>query len=125
MIGRSRHNTMVRRGADLPELGQRKAVIGAVDDEAMIKAQVWIRLFAGEGRAEDWELASVGSRAWEYVLPPSLHERVIALEEWPQGWEFAEALPLGQTFCWSRAGQLLMVGLPTEEAWEEMLESLG
>ena len=124
MIGRSRHNTMVRRDADLPGLGSRGAVIGAVDAAALIQAQVWIRLFAGEGRSGDWELAVCGATGWGALLPPSVHDRVIELDQWPEGWEFAASLPPGQTFCWSRAGQVLMVGLPTEEAWEELLESL-
>ncbi len=125
MIGRSRLETLVRRSASLPSLGARQAVIGAVDAAALIQAQVWIRLFAGEGRSEDWELAVCQAPGWADLLPPSLHSRVLELDAWPEGWEFAASLPPGQTFCWSRAGQILMVGLPTEEAWEELVGSLA
>jgi hypothetical protein len=99
-----------------PLPGSAPALIGALDGEGLIQAQVWIRLFAGEGRGADWEVAARPNLDWELLLPPSQHGRVI-----PWHWNQARA---GLSWCISRRTGLAMIGLPTEEAWDRMLDAL-
>ncbi len=101
---------------EIPLPGSAPALIGAPDGEALIQAQVWIRLFAGEGRSADWELAAAPGLDWAPQMAPSLHSRVL-----PWAWPQARS---GVSWCISRRTGLAMIGLPTEEAWEEMLRAL-
>lgn len=93
------------------------AVIGFYEADQLTNVELWCRLLRADfGDAFDWRLLNLGVRSEELeaALPPSLFKRVIQGN--PEYW------PFGREFAWR--ADLVLVGPPTEDAWEEFSEGL-
>jgi len=94
------------------------AVIGFYEADQLTNVELWCRLLKADfGEGIEWRLLNLGIEPGdlEAALPPSLAKRLIQGN--PADW------PFSREFAW-RAG-LVMVGPPTEEAWEEFSEGLS
>lgn len=93
------------------------AAIGFFESEQLTDVELWCRLLQADfPNQSDWVLLNLGvpEEELEMALPPSLLKRVYA--SCPVNW------PFGREFAW-RPG-LVMVGPPTEDAWEEFSSGL-
>lgn len=101
-----------------PIIAPPQVAIGVCSPRDIPGAELWVRLLESErGDSMDWILIASGLAA-EEVLPGirrSWHSRlrVCAGEAWPTDREFA----------WRNG--LLMIGPPTEDAWDLFLEGLS
>ena len=121
-------------GTDLSELGD-GIYVGGFGPTAYAQQQIWMKLLESResspsGPAEDFNILLI-STTWtrakrqevESLLPPSKHSRVTLLTDPSRVWE-AMIEPEGPTRAFAfilrdRVIRLLMVGPPTEEAWDE------
>ncbi|QYK53194.1 MAG: hypothetical protein KF824_13180 [Fimbriimonadaceae bacterium] len=94
-----------------------EVVIGFYHADQLTNVELWCRLLRADfGDDSDWRLLNLGvsSEELESAFPPSLSKRVIQGN--PEDW------PFDREFAWR--ADLVMVGPPTEDAWEEFSDCL-
>lgn len=113
---RKPYSTHRLAGFEPPEPVRAPVVVGIDELSQVPDAEIWFRLLEQEFPQLDWRILAFGLDL-ELALAPSRFRRVVgAKAPWGQSREFA--------YC----NGLLMVGPPTEDAWEEfsgMVSRLG
>lgn len=143
MIWREAYRPVVHKDFSAPSPLKARSLVGApVSDEeiqvlagavglnAVPQLGVWQRLFAedAQGIAGRFQGTFIKKGQEEYLeasVPRSLHAETLLLEPDELWGRALQNEADAQTFCWCRAPKLLVIGLPTEEVWEEILESLN
>lgn len=112
MIWRRRYDTIVQRDLDIDATDG--VAVGVTSFESLSEAGVWFRLMDQAGLDFRFEPIGVDLVELEALVPPSISRR------------FAEpaavAVEANRSFAYiARGGRiaLLMIGPPTEDAWEE------
>lgn len=147
MLWRQPYSTRVLAQVQLPaphglrldmgawKMPERFVLVGGFSARAYGEMEIWRRLLAAEVDAPVVlafifeSLTSFDRRDIEAVLPPSLHESVLLVEGEVERWRnviepdkpersFAAGLVGGST-------KVLMVGPPTEEAWDAFRAALS
>lgn len=93
------------------------AVIGYYEPDQLTNVELWCRLLRADFLSSaDWRLLNLGvdPRELESALAPSLASRVLSGK--PENW------PFKREFAWRP--DLVLVGPPTEDAWEEFSAGL-
>lgn len=112
MIWRRRYDTIVQRVLDIP--ANDGVAIGATSLEALTEAGVWFRLMDQAGLNYRFEPIGLAESDLESLVPPSIAVRLSP----PPSLSVDE----DRSFAYVAKGgriALLMVGPPTEDAWEE------
>ncbi|MFM9873387.1 MAG: hypothetical protein ACKVQS_07980 [Fimbriimonadaceae bacterium] len=109
MLWRKGYETQKIEGYLAPSDVQGVVVVGISSLDQVTDAELWMRLLDKDFPGLDWRIVSFGLDLG-LVLPPSRMRRVVEIVgEWG----------LDREFCLCVAPGFLMVGPPTEDAWEE------
>lgn len=102
--------------AGLPfDAGDWQALVGCSGLEGLVGLGVWWRLMDQSGvRFATVVLGEVSGSEAELVVPRSRHATVVVVDSLP----WASFLA-GRPMAWCPQAHLLMLGPPTEDAWEE------
>ncbi len=143
MAWRDAYRPVVRQDFDAPSLLKARSLAGrevpdpeiqvfcgAMSLNAVPQLGVWQRLFAEDAPGlAGWFQGVFAEAAQEELVeasvPKSLHSETLLITP-DSAWVEALQNDFGaQTFCWCRTPKLLVIGLPTEEVWEQILASLS
>jgi hypothetical protein len=109
MLWRKGYATQKVEGFVAPAFVDGVVVVGISALDQVTDAELWMRLLDKDFPDLDWRILSFGLDLG-LVLPPSRMRRVVeVVGDWGLEREFCLCVPAG----------FLMVGPPTEDAWEE------
>jgi hypothetical protein len=113
MLWRKGYNTFINPHYLPPHDPPCPVLIGISDPQQLPDAEIWFRLLEKQFPALNWAILAINADL-DGLLSPSRLMRVIpTTTNWQQSREFA--------LCHS----LLMVGPPTEEAWEQFADAVA
>lgn len=139
MMWRQPYQTQILRGVVQPMVSGKSLlgrelkieefdlVVGAVSMSSLSDQEIYRRLFA-----EAFDPARFGQLFWgcsasevESVVPASRHDQCFLLAGAHPFGEAIGSLALDRAFAWVPKAELIMVGPPTEDAWEKMMAAIN